>query len=161
MASVAHGRNAWSSEEQAHLAACGRCAAEWRLVQEATRLGTAAAARLDPKRVSEAVHQRLGVERRRRRWIGGSLGLLAAAAAVALVVWTGRPRTGGAPVASEPSATEFHLPLAELEGLDAGQLEAVLDGLEAPLSGSTSSGDAGLSDLQDDQLERVLRSLEG
>lgn len=53
------------------------------------------------------------------------------------------------------------MPLAELESLDEGQLEAVLDGLEAPLTEGGAVAPPALGDLDDAGLERVLRSLEG
>ncbi len=159
MALVAHCRATWSVEEEAHLAACSGCSTEWRVVQEAARPGNDAAERIDPVRTGRMVLARLAVERRRRRWTRG-LGLLAAAAAAAIIVWAGQTGGRGADTATN-ARNEFHLPLAELDGLDAGQLQAVLDGFEAPLGGGSSPEGAGLGELKDYELERVLRSLEG
>jgi hypothetical protein len=53
------------------------------------------------------------------------------------------------------------VPLAELEGLDDSQLEAVLQSLDAPLGESGGGPAPSFGDLDDSQLERVLRSLEG
>ena len=39
MPAVAHGQAGWSAEEQAHLAGCADCRAEWDLVSAASRLG--------------------------------------------------------------------------------------------------------------------------
>jgi hypothetical protein len=159
MALVAHARASWSVEEEAHLAACAGCSAEWRIVQEAARLGTGVAERLDSDRMSRVVLAQLAAERRRRRWTRG-LALLATAAAAAIIVWAGRPSRRGADTVAS-AGSEFHLPLAELEGLDAGQLQAVLEGFEAPLGGGSSPEGSGLGELKDYELERVLRSLEG
>ena len=159
MTLVAHGRATWSVAEEAHLASCSGCSAEWRVVQEAARLGTGVAERIDPAHTSRMVLVRLAAERRRRRWTRG-LGLLAAAAAAAIIVWAGKPGRHRADVAAS-AGNEFQLPLAELEGLDAGQLQSVLEGFEAPLGGNSSPDGSGLGELKDYELERVLRSLEG
>ena len=53
------------------------------------------------------------------------------------------------------------LPLAELDSLDVGQLQAVLDGLDSPVGEATPGEAPSFGDLDDSQLERVLRSLEG
>ncbi len=162
MVAVAHGAGAFTVEEQAHLAGCADCAREWRLVQAAGRLGDRAAGRLEPARISNAVLGQLQAERRRSRWIRrGALAGLAAAAALVLMVRTGGPApvTGG----DRPgiATAGLYVPLAELESLDEGQLEAVLEGLEAPLTEGGAVAPPALGDLDDAQLERVLRSLEG
>lgn len=154
---VAHGRASWSPEEVAHLAHCADCAAEWTVVRAARGLGSVAAARVNPARVSAAVLARLAGERRRRRWLrGGGLVGLAAAAALTIIVVRGPDR------GPELAAAGLYVPLAELEALDEGELEQVLETLDAPLTEAGSpAAPAGLGDLDDDQLERVLRSLEG
>ncbi len=87
------------------------------------------------------------------------MSLLAAAATVAIVVWTTRPNDGSMVAATAPA--EFHLPLAELENLDSLQLQSVLDGLDAPIGAGANSDAPPLGDLENSELERVLRSLEG
>lgn len=162
MVAVAHGDGAFTGEELAHLADCPACAGEWRLVQAAGRLGDRAARRVDPARVSAAVVGHLQAERRRSRWLrGGALAGLAAAAALVLMVRTAEP--GPDPGGERPDAVTagLYVPLAELESLDEGQLQAVLDGLEAPLTEGGTVSPPALGDLDDVQLERVLRSLEG
>ena len=161
MALVANGRAEWTGEEETHLAQCQACAAEWRLLATARRLGDSAARRLEPDRVSRAVLGRLARERQHRHWRRmGLIGSLAAAALVAAIVWTGPRRSG--PVGDRiTSARAFQLPLAELESLNEAQLSAVLEGLEAPLGGEATPEAPALGDLQDSELERVLRSLEG
>lgn len=159
MALVRHGHAEWTAEEAAHLASCAECAREWAVVDAAARLGAGAAGRVDPARVGAAVLTRLGGERRRRRWwrAGGLVGLAAAAALAILVVSRG-PGQGPTTVAA---GGDFYVPVAELESLDETQLEAVLEGLEAPITDGSLAAPPALGDLDDVQLERVLRSLEG
>jgi hypothetical protein len=160
MPDVAHGAGTWTEAEEAHLAGCAECAAEWRLVRTALHLGDAAARRVDPARLAAAVAMGVVRERRVTRWKRvGWLSGLAAAATVALVVWRGST-PNDAPAMGDTVA-EYLLPLAELESLDETQLQAVLDALDAPLSDGGSAGGPTLGDLTDTQLERVLRSLEG
>jgi anti-sigma factor RsiW len=164
---VAGEEGAWTPEEAAHLGECLECSAEWRLVQCARTLGARSAGGLDHGRLTARVLAEVAVRRRRERWTRRAwLTGLAAAAAVIIVVWTGRQRT--ASIAAGPDSlpavamnTEFYLPLAELEPLDSEQLQAVLDGLDAPV-GEVAPGPApSFGELDDTQLERVLRSLEG
>jgi anti-sigma factor RsiW len=155
---VALGRDAWTAEEAAHLASCPACQAEWKVVETARRLGDSAARRVDPDRVNSIVIARLRADRRWRRaaWIGA----VAVAAAMALVVWTARPTHQAGPIATR-GAVGFHLPLAELDRLDSGQLERILEDLEAPLGAQAAPEAPELGDLKDSELERVLRTLEG
>jgi hypothetical protein len=91
----------------------------------------------------------------------GLIGSLAAAALVTLVVWTDQNRSHPVQGGGDVTGQAFQLPLAELESLDAGELTTVLEGLEAPLGAEATPEAPGLGDLQDTELERVLRSLEG
>lgn len=160
MPETAHGGETWEAADAVHLAQCAGCAAEWQAVQTARRLGGAAARRVNVARLSSAVLAGVTRDRRTSRWRrAGWLTGLAAAAALALLVWRG-PAPAEDP-AAEPTAVEFRLPLAELETLDEVQLQAVLDGLDAPLTDGSTAGGPTLGDLNDIQLERVLRSLEG
>jgi hypothetical protein len=162
MVPVAHGRAAWTDEEEAHLARCPDCAAGWRLVAAARQHGDSATRRLESARVSREVLARLDRERGHRRWRRmGLIGSLAAAALVTLVVWTDQNRSHPVQGGGDVTAQAFQLPLAELESLDAGELTTVLEGLEAPLGAEATPEAPGLGDLQDTELERVLRSLEG
>lgn len=160
MPQVAAEASPWTPEEAAHLTSCDGCAAEWRLVVTARRLGAAAAAQVDPARLAHEVLAGVATRNRADRWKrAGWLVGLAAAAALVLVVWRGGQP--GAELATVTPAEEFHLPLAELDVLDSPILEAVLEGFDAPVGdGSTVDGPR-LGDLDDTQLERVLRSLEG
>jgi len=167
MPAVAADEETWSSAEAAHLSTCVECAAEWRLVLQARQLGAGAAGRLDTAGLGAAVLQGVAARhraarRRRGAWLTG----LAAAAAVTLVVWTGTGGRGPRVVGRDSAAAgtvehAFYLPLAELESLDAEQLQGVLDGLDTPVSESAPGGVPSFGELDDHQLERVLRSLEG
>jgi hypothetical protein len=164
MVAVAHNRATWGPEESGHLASCADCAAEWRLVQTASSLGGAGVHHLDAGEVGRTVLDRLSVARlRARRWrrVGWTVGL-AAAATIAALVWVG-PRRGPGLEGENPTiaAENFELPVTELYELDAGQLQAVLDQLDAPLGSATSPEAPALGDLKASELERVLRSLEG
>jgi hypothetical protein len=159
MPEVALGADQWSAAEAAHLAGCPDCSAEWRMIQTAQRLGQAAAGRVDPARLGAAVLAGVARERKVLRWKrAGWVTGLAAAAVLTLLVWPGGPERA-AP--SESASAEYRLPLAELESLDEQQLQAVLEALDAPLGDGGSAGGPSLGDLDDTQLERVLRSLEG
>jgi hypothetical protein len=162
MVPVAHGRSEWTAEQRAHIATCPACRAEWDLVATARRLGSPAGA-LDARSVGRAVVGRLARERRMRPWKrAGWIGALAAAAAIAIVVYRQAVPGGTTPGKRLAAAgAEFRLPLAELDSLNAGELTTVLEQMDAPLGASASPELPGLGDLQDTELERVLRSLEG
>jgi hypothetical protein len=172
MPAVAAGRAAWATAEQAHLDGCADCGAEWALVAAVQGIGGTAAPRTDPETMAAAVLARLReakyVDRRRAttRW-AVTWGGLAAAAAIMLAVLFGGPERAAREVATAPaaeSATDvaFHVPLAELDGAEPEELQAVLDGLEVPL-GESSTLDHGLSgdDVTQQDMERVLRAWEG
>jgi hypothetical protein len=160
MPGVLAGRDHWSREDEEHLVVCADCRSEWQLLARGAALG-AELPTLDASRISAEVQRRLArakrAERNRRLgWIG--LGL---AAAAALVLVVARP-DGQGPIGTGPvTGTRLEIPFIELDSLSAAQLEAVLETLEPPL-GSNSTLDAPtLQDLDDHQLERLLRSLEG
>ena len=168
MPGVAHGELSWTAEEEAHLSACFECAAEWRLIQRAARLGESAARSIDPATLSAGVLSQVAARGRRDRWTRGAwVTVLAAAAAIAVVVFAGRGgRPGQLATGADSGAAagvdlSYNLPLSELEALDSDQLQSVLDGLDVPV-GEVEPGPApSFGDLDDNQLERVLRSLEG
>ena len=158
MSGVMAARDHWSREDEEHLGVCSDCRGEWQLLARGAALG-ADLPRLDTTRISAEVQGRLtrakrGARNRRRGWI-----VVALAAAAALVLVIARPddKSPVGPVA----ATSLEIPFIELDSLSAAQLQAVLESLEPPL-GSNSTLDApSLQDLDDHQLERLLRSLEG
>jgi hypothetical protein len=159
MPAVAHGRSNWTPEESAHLAGCGECSTEWAIVAAGSRLGLDIERRLDTGVIAARVTNRLALARRsdRRMRVGLLLGL-AAAAALVLAVWPGPTTTPGGVGSASPLLA---VPVAELDGLDSGQLQAVLETLDGPLSSEASTAVPTLGDLDDQQMERVLRSLEG
>ena len=158
MAAVAHGPADWSPQEVAHLAGCPDCAAEWRVMRAGALIGAEVAQTLPADFLATRIVAAVKAGRRARPWWARLRWLAlpaAAAAAVVLMVWPGgtpRDRTGpGAAVA------EFQV-LPELEGLDASALESVLELLPAsdrPLE------IRGFEELSDDEVTRLLNSLEG
>jgi hypothetical protein len=160
---VAHRQAAWTPEEAAHLSDCAECAASWRVVSSAPRLGEMTAQRLDLPRLTVQLHDRLARDRRARRWKRtGWITGLAAAAVLTIMVWDGTRHRPVAPgTVASASGSGLQVPLAELEGLDGDQLQAVLEALDAPLGATGGGPSPSFGDLDDSQLERVLRSLEG
>lgn len=160
---VAHDQASWAPEEVTHLAACADCAASWRLVSIAPRLGDRTAQRLDLPGIARQVHDRLARDKRARRWKRtGWISGLAAAAVLTVMVWNTMEHGPAAPpTVAAASGAALEVPLAELEGLDGDQLQAVLEALDPPLGGTGGGPSPSFGDLDDSQLERVLRSLEG
>lgn len=159
---VVHNQASWAPEESVHLSDCVECAASWRLVSLAPRLGDMTAQRLDLPRITRQVHGRLALDRRTRRWKRtGWITGLAAAAVLTVMVWSSTKHGPAAPTVVWATGAAFEVPLAELEGLDGDQLQAVLEALDAPLGATGGGPGPSIGDLDDSQLERVLRSLEG
>jgi hypothetical protein len=156
MPEVARGRARWTAEESAHLAACADCQAEWDLMTVAIRIGARAPSAGDPEAIAGAVLQRVSQDRRsrgRRRFWG--LGV-AAAAALAGLIWAGRnPEPAPPPVAT----TEIAPP--EIEPLETAELDSLLETMDASQLGASTLDDASLDDLDANELEQVLRTLEG
>lgn len=114
MPEVALGHGRWTADEERHLATCGDCRAEWALVAAASRLG-ATLPPADPERTAARLTERIRHEQARSRARIRRFALpagLAAAAVLAVAVWTGRAGRGSpaggpifpapAPVASTP-----------------------------------------------------------
>jgi len=125
-------------------------------------LGVGAAERLNVERVAEAVVERLRTEpierRGSSRWWMQPTWLRAAAVVVLMVgvglVVRGRMQTG--------SRHPAHYIAEELQDLSTSQLREVLGTLEATLEAAAPpSSDDDLNDLTTDQLQTLLRSLEG
>jgi hypothetical protein len=149
----------WTADERAHLATCGDCAGEWRLVQAVRALGEGPVQGFDAQRIARQAHARAAAERRgRQRWqVRGSMALLAAAS-LAVILWSGRPASGGGAAVSVVS-----LAVPELEGLAAADLQQLFEVLDAP---AVVDDDAGLTDLERldvnaQDLEGALEALEG
>lgn len=156
---VVTGESTWSEEEKRHFAACSDCRSEWNVVQAAYRVSRSAP-RLEPDRISAAVLHRLRTEpaavRGSRTWWIAGAGI--AAAAGLLAIFLGRQT----PVPNAPTShSEFAIPISELDSLTHEQLRLVLEAIEEPLETPMTNEAPSLLDLDDQQLERVLRSLEG
>jgi len=162
MPTVALGRTEWTEEETRHLSDCPSCQGEWELVRLSSRLGQDVAAKLDAGSTSRVVFQRLERARqedrlRRQSW---SFAALATAAAIAAVVWTGKPITRPvAPLAGPVAAASLLIPLPELDNLDPAELNTVLQTIDEPTIASPT--DTGSAALDDDDLEGVLNIWEG
>jgi hypothetical protein len=127
----------------------------------ARRLGVRAAERLDVERTATAVVERLRREPRAAGWRWMQPAWLRIAAAVVLLL-------GGALVVrtvirgDATSHDVAHFVTDDLSDLSAEQLAEVLSTLDQTLDlGSTTVPEAGLEDLDAQQLRAVLRSLEG
>jgi hypothetical protein len=188
MPDIALARNRWSAEDERHLAACEDCRAEWAIVSAASRVGLSVSP-TDPEGMATRILERVRAEPRRvqsrvpRQVLAG----LAAAAAVALVVWAGRQRRDAAPtseiappsVAASPGtpspdtpaqrpsppdlargASPVDLPLPELDSLPAEVLDSMLHTLDDPLA-HVGAYDLPPDESGDRELEQVLASLEG
>lgn len=163
MPEVAAGRATWGRSDAEHLLACASCAAEWRLVQSASRLGLAVKQQVDPARVAHAVVTRLRqepVERpvRRGAWVRRVALPVAAAAVLAVAVWVGRPSAGEGPAAVTLAAV-----LPELDDLDAAELESLVSDFDVTGDPTVRALEApeSLDDLSDAELESLLRLMEG
>ncbi|HEX5385918.1 MAG TPA: hypothetical protein VFW66_04390 [Gemmatimonadales bacterium] len=171
MPEVSLGHGAWSDEETGHLAACGACRDEWALVTTAGRLGIAAPAGIDVHQLTERVLGRLRAEalQDRRRRQGWGLAGLAAAAALALAIWTGQPTRRVPASATSVEVGALGIPLPELDSLGTDDLQAVLQAMNQPATASddpataplTGDDDAGLGDLDTTGLRSLLNGLEG
>lgn len=162
---VAAGRARWTAEEVQHLNGCRMCQQEWRLVRAARSVGEGAGVSFDSPAMAASMLLRLKSEReagrlRRRAW---SFTGLAAAAAIAAVVWGGG--TEGLltrPDDSSPVvATGLAIPLPELESLQPAELDSVLQTMDEPSISGVPVDEPGLSDLNPDELKSVLDSWEG
>jgi hypothetical protein len=151
MPAVALGRTDWTPNEAQHLRGCPSCQEEWQVLQQSSRLGREIGLGLAGAASSEVLLQRLARDRiRRRRRRTWSIAGLAAAATVALAVWTGSP---GTRQAHQASAVVAGLPMAlpELDGLQPAELDSVLQTMDEPAPADSTL----------DELENFLDSWEG
>jgi hypothetical protein len=163
---VVLGRAEWTADEMRHLQGCHVCQQEWEVVRAASRLGQHREAGIDTEAVAASVLQRLQQERtvppaRRRTW---ALGGLAAAAAILMAIWTGTTTDPGAspPQNGSLAAARLEIPLPELENLNPAELDTVLQAMDEPNNlRDPGAGEPELSDLNSDELERVLDTWEG
>ena len=151
----------WSEPEAAHLAGCADCRLELEMLAAARRLGASQLAGFDPARVSAAVRRRLDFEGREaptragRRWMGWLTGL-AAAAVIVFAVYTGMPKSPNRETRVVPLVSV----LPELDGLNAPELEEVLQSIPLASEALEHVDMAPLTDLDASALERMLRSME-
>jgi hypothetical protein len=164
MPAVAHGTARWGPAEATHLESCTSCRGEWELVRAGASLGAVAGPGVDTGRVAQAVLRRLreapipqpipGI-RRVGRWALG----VAAAAAIVFTVLLARPhRTAPATALTAPVAGSM---LEELDELTAPELESVLESFSPAVEALPHLERSPIGDLKPQELERVLRSLEG
>ena len=166
MPDLALGQAPLPADFEAHLAGCVSCRLNWPVVQAGSLIGAPVAGTIDPDRIARQVVARLAAARQadrwRRGWTWGTV--LAAAAALFLVVYTGRnpsyptpplPDREGASVAS------FAVPVSGLDDLNASELQALYDQLDGSLEGSATVAAPHLEELSPDEMQQVLNSLEG
>jgi hypothetical protein len=163
MPDVALGRGGWTPDEAAHLAGCAECRAQWRHVLAARALERRAPTDSDPSALAGTLQRRLAEDlavrsRARRAW--AFAGAAAAAAAIVGAVVSGRG-AGPAGDARAVAPAGALVPLPELEGLGAAQLDTLLRSLDRPLDGTSSLDAATLGEYEDGELEQVFATWEG
>jgi predicted anti-sigma-YlaC factor YlaD len=163
---VVLGRTEWTPQEVRHLQECRACRQEWEVVRAAGRLGRRGEVVIDAEAVSSTVLQRLRDEPertriRRRAW---AVSGLAAAAAIIIATLVGNVEKPAATTRENNSlaATQLEIPLPELESLQTGELDTVLQAMDEPNNlRDFGEGEPELSDLNSDELQRVLNTWEG
>jgi len=163
MPDVALGRTGWGPDEAAHLASCPECRAEWELVLRARALEERAPTISDLAALASALERRLAEDRAgraRARRAFAFVGAAAAAAAILAVVVTQR---GPGPAAGPRTVVEAEalVPLPELEGLGAAQLDTLLHTLDRPVAGTSTLDASTLGEHEDGELEQVFATWEG
>jgi hypothetical protein len=161
MPAVALGQSIWTSEETRHLADCSDCRDEWAVVRRSVLLGEDLLVELDTGVTARLVLQRLAAHRekvrfRTRSW---SFAALASAAAIAAVLWSGAP-TMQPTTKAVPAVTALQLPLPELDDLQPGELNSVLQLLDEPYVGDSTDSSAA-DDLDAGDLDGGYDPLEG
>lgn len=149
----------WSPGERAHLDSCPRCVAEWRLLQAMSH-DRGAVPEIDLHAVARRVQLRLTNQRPVaslavrpvRSWVVGL------AAAAALVVAVGSSALAPRPTDSTPQVVSI---LPELGDLETAELEALFEVIPVAHPTVRPPLGAGLSDLSDNELERLLAAMEG
>jgi hypothetical protein len=92
------------------------------------------------------------------------LGGLAAAAATIIAIWTGQAGDQAATTRQDGSlaAAQLEIPLPELESLQPAELDSVLQAMDEPNNfRDLGNAEPDLTDLNSDELERVLDTWEG
>ncbi len=161
MVDVAGHRAAWNDHDTAHLAHCDDCRASWAVISAAAGFGRTPV--IDGSRVAAAVRQRLvsaPAAAPRSRWARIAVGL-AAAALIGIGLTSSYPATTMGPDSAGAVETAAGI-FPELEALSVPQLEVILAAVADP--DSALHGGAALprlGDLNDDQLEELILSVEG
>ena len=164
MPEVLRGRMPWRVAELEHLSSCADCQLEWQLIEAGAALHQDL--QVDTVAISEKLRARVAahpledssVRPLRTRRLPAGLGLLAAAASVALIFGL---RTTRVPILPAPTPTEVSVVLPELENLSEAQLETVLSEVEPTDDGAAPMRLPRLGDLTENQLEHLLNELEG
>jgi hypothetical protein len=162
---VVLGRAELTPQEMQHLQKCRACQQEWEVVSAAGGLGRRPEAAIDTETVAASVLDRLREQQpapyvRRKTW--AAVGL-AAAAAILIATWTG----GGDPAVTtrqsgSMAAAQLVIPLPELDNLEAAELDTVLQAIDEPNNlRDLGEHEPELSDLNSDELQRVLDTWEG
>ena len=162
MPEVAHRRSSWTAGEEAHLASCADCRAEWDLVVAARRLAEAAPTLTDPVAMTATLRLRLAADRAsqgrtRRTW---TVAAVAAAAAILIGVAL-RPTPTGIVAPQVVAGAGPLVPLPELEGLETAELDTLLQSIDRPVAGSSALDASTLGEPEDGELERVFATWEG
>lgn len=133
-----------------------------RLEQLAERLGASAAERLDVERVAAGVVDRLRAERLRPVSPARMrLAWLRAAAIVVVVIGAGAlMRHGLVDRVTSGADTASAVGAGPALDLDADQLQDLLATWDVPVEVTPGTGDAGLEDLSEPQLQTLLRAME-
>lgn len=161
MHQVAHGGAPCTVAESLHVSGCASCRAEWALVRAGADLHRSVV--IDPERVLQGVLTRLRNEpatpapMRRLPWRAGAIGLLSAAACLALAF--ALPRQSRVPTMTPVVAADTAelAVLPELQSLDTTELNALLSSL-GPAAADATPGVPHLGDLTTSELEQLLRA---
>lgn len=164
MPDVVRGRMPWRVAELEHLSTCADCQLEWQLIEAGAALHQDL--QVDTAAISERLRARIaaepvadsGVRPLRSRRLPAGLGLLAAAASIALFFGL---RTSRVPILPPPTTADVSVVLPELENLTEAQLETVLSEVELADDGAAPMRLPRLGDLTENQLEHLLDELEG
>ena len=164
MPAVVLGRAEWTTQEMQHLQGCRACQEEWDVVSAASRCGRRREAMIDTEAVAASVLERLAERSSRyvrgKAWAGAGL---AAAAAILIAIWAaGGDPDGTARQNGTVAAAQLQIPLPELDNLEAAELDTVLQVIDEPNSlGDLGEDEPELSDLNSEELQRVLDTWEG
>jgi hypothetical protein len=162
MPEVARHHSTWTPDEAVHLAECAECRGEWELMLVARRLEAHAPTTADPSALAATLRRRLAEDRitqRRARQAWSFAGAAAVAAAILVAVMADRRVE---PAAPRPIAgADALVPLPELEGLGAAQLDTLLRSIDRPSTEASSLDASTLGEHEDGELEQLFATWEG